>query len=198
MKWCREMFIIVGLGNPGKEYVNTRHNAGFMAIDSLADEFGIDVTTKKHKALIGKGTINGYKVVLAKPQTFMNLSGESVRELLDFYKVDETVELIIIYDDITLDVGGIRVRKNGSAGGHNGIKSIIAHVGHQDFRRIRVGIGEKPPKMDLADWVLGHFKKEDEENLKEGIDNAKKALKLLLEDEIDEAMNRFNRKVERK
>ena len=128
----------------------------------------------------------------------MNLSGESVRELLDFYKVDETSELIIIYDDITLDVGGIRVRKNGSAGGHNGIKSIIAHVGHQDFRKIRVGIGEKPAKMDLADWVLGHFKKEDEENLREGIDNAKKALKLLLEDEIDEAMNRFNRKVERK
>lgn len=192
------MFIIVGLGNPGREYINTRHNAGFMVVDSLADEFGIDVSTKKHKALIGKGIINGNKVVLAKPQTFMNLSGESVRELLDFYKVDETTELIIIYDDITLDVGGIRVRKNGSAGGHNGIKSIISHVGHQDFRRIRVGIGEKPSKMDLADWVLGHFKDEDKENLKEGIDNAKKALQLLLEDEIDDAMNRFNRKVERK
>ncbi len=191
------MFIIVGLGNPGKEYDNTRHNMGFRVIDRLSDKYGIDVTAKKHKALVGKGVIDGNKVVLAKPQTFMNLSGESVRELLDFYKVDETSELIIVYDDITLDVGNIRVRKNGSAGGHNGMKSIIAHVGHNEFMRVRVGIGEKPPKMDLADWVLGHFPKTDEEGVNEGTLKATEALLMLMDGKVDDAMNRFNRKVER-
>lgn len=191
------MFIIVGLGNPGKEYDNTRHNMGFKVIDRLSDKYGIDVTAKKHKALVGKGVIDGNKVVLAKPQTFMNLSGESVRELLDFYKVDETSELIIVYDDITLDVGNIRVRKNGSAGGHNGMKSIIAHVGHNEFMRVRVGIGEKPPKMDLADWVLGHFPKTDEEGVNEGTLKATEALLMLMDGKVDDAMNRFNRKVER-
>lgn len=191
------MFIIVGLGNPGKEYDNTRHNMGFRVIDRLSDKYGIDVTAKKHKALVGKGVIDGNKVVLAKPQTFMNLSGESVRELLDFYKVDETSELIIVYDDITLDVGNIRVRKNGSAGGHNGMKSIIAHVGHNEFMRVRVGIGEKPPKMDLADWVLGHFPKTDEEGVNEGTLKATEALLMLMDGRVDDAMNRFNRKVER-
>lgn len=191
------MIIIVGLGNPGKEYVMTRHNVGFMVIDALSEAYNIDVTTRKHKALMGKGTIEGHKVVLAKPQTFMNASGESVRELLDFYKPDEESELIIVYDDITLDVGSIRVRKAGSAGGHNGMKSIISHVGHQNFQRVRVGIGEKPPRMDLADWVLGHFPKEDTDNLEDAIKQAKEALLLIMDGETDEAMNRFNRKVER-
>lgn len=191
------MVIIVGLGNPGKQYEMTRHNAGFMAIDALSEKYGIDVTEKKHKAIIGKGVIDGQKVILAKPQTFMNSSGESVRELVDYYKPDIENELIIIFDDITLDVGGLRVRKKGSAGGHNGMKSIIAHLGDENFKRIRVGIGEKPPRMDLADWVLGHFKKEDIDPLKESLDNAINAVSMILAGETDEAMNKYNRKVTR-
>ncbi|MBP5454725.1 MAG: aminoacyl-tRNA hydrolase [Lachnospiraceae bacterium] len=189
------MVIIVGLGNPGKDYDMTRHNAGFMAIDALSKKYGIDVNEKKHKAKIGKGVIDGKKVILAKPQTFMNASGESVRELVDYYKPDIENELIIIYDDITLDVGGLRVRKKGSAGGHNGMKSIIAHLGSEDFKRIRVGIGEKPPRMDLADWVLGHFKKEDVDSLTESLENACDAVSMILADGTDEAMNKYNRKV---
>ena len=191
------MVIIVGLGNPGKEYEMTRHNAGFMAIDALSSKYGIDVSEKKHKAIIGKGVIDGKKAILAKPQTFMNNSGESVRELVDYYKPDVEDELIIIYDDITLDVGGLRVRKKGSAGGHNGMKSIIAHLGGNTFKRIRVGVGEKPPRMDLADWVLGHFKKEDIDSLKESLENATDAVSMILAGETDEAMNKYNRKVTR-
>ncbi len=191
------MIIIAGLGNPGKEYENTRHNAGFMTIDKLAESYGIDVSEKKHKALIGKGVIEGQKVILAKPQTFMNSSGESLRELTDYYKPDIATEVIVIYDDITLDVGSIRVRKHGSAGGHNGMKSIIAHLGTEEFARIRVGIGEKPPKTDLADWVLGHFSKEDKETLEEGLEDARDAALMLLNKEADEAMNKYNRKVDR-
>ena len=191
------MIIIAGLGNPGREYENTRHNAGFMTIDKLAKEYGIDVSEKKHKALIGKGVIEGQKVILAKPQTFMNSSGESLRELTDYYKPDIAAEVIVIYDDITLDVGSVRVRKHGSAGGHNGMKSIIAHLGTEEFQRIRVGIGEKPPKMDLADWVLGHFPKEDKEHLEDGLKDACDAVLLLINKEPDEAMNRYNRKVDR-
>lgn len=191
------MIIIAGLGNPGKDYVNTRHNVGFMTIDALASKYGIDVNEKKHKAIIGKGTINGQKVILAKPQTFMNLSGESLRELVDYYKPEVETQVIVVYDDITLDVGAIRVRKKGSAGGHNGMKSIIAHLGTQDFQRVRVGIGEKPPRMDLADWVLSRFSKEDltilEDSLKEAVD----AVTMLTEGGIDEAMNKYNRKVSR-
>lgn len=189
------MVIIVGLGNPGKDYEMTRHNAGFMAIDALSKKYGIDVNEKKYKAKIGKGVIDGKKVILAKPQTFMNASGESVRELVDYYKPDIENELIIIYDDITLDVGGLRVRKKGSAGGHNGMKSIIAHLGSEEFKRIRVGIGEKPSRMDLADWVLGHFKKEDIDALNESLENACDAVSMILSDETDEAMNKYNRKV---
>ena len=191
------MIIIAGLGNPGKDYAGTRHNAGFMTIDALASKYGIDVGEKKHKAIIGKGAIEGHKVILAKPQTFMNNSGESLRELVDYYKPDIETEVIVIYDDITLDVGGIRVRKKGSAGGHNGMKSIIAHLGTTDFQRVRVGIGEKPPRMDLADWVLGHFHKEDEEPLKDAIDEAMTAAVMLMNGDVDEAMNKYNRKVDR-
>lgn len=191
------MIIIAGLGNPGKDYAGTRHNAGFMTIDALASKYGIDVGEKKHKAIIGKGAIEGHKVILAKPQTFMNNSGESLRELVDYYKPDIETEVIVIYDDITLDVGAIRVRKKGSAGGHNGMKSIIAHLGTTDFQRVRVGIGEKPPRMDLADWVLGHFHKEDMEPLKDAIDEACAATLMIMNGEVDEAMNKYNRKVDR-
>lgn len=191
------MFIIAGLGNPGREYINTRHNIGFETIDAIAAKYNIDVSEKKHKGLIGKGVIEGNKVILVKPQTFMNLSGECLREVCDYYKVDPESEVIVIYDDITLDVGGIRVRKKGSAGGHNGMKSIIAHLGTEGFMRIRVGIGEKPARMDLADWVLGHFPESDKENLRSGINDAAEALLLLMRDEVDEAMNRYNRKVNR-
>lgn len=191
------MIIIAGLGNPGKEYENTRHNAGFMVIDELARLMNVDVTTYKHKALIGKGILEGQKVVLAKPQTFMNSSGESLRELFDYYKPDETDDIIVVYDDITLDVGSIRVRKSGSAGGHNGMKSIIAHLGSEAFPRVRVGIGEKPSRMDLKDWVLGHFSESDKENLKKAVSDAAEAVKMIINDQTDEAMNRFNRKVSR-
>lgn len=191
------MYIIAGLGNPGKDYDNTRHNIGFETIDALADKYGIDVREKKHKGLVGKGVIEGQKVVLVKPQTFMNLSGECIREVCDYYKVDTETELIIVYDDITLDVGGIRVRKKGSAGGHNGMKSIISHLGSEDFMRVRVGIGEKPSRMDLADWVLGHFPASDRENLTAAKKDAIEAINIIMSGNIDEAMNRYNRKVAR-
>ena len=145
------MYIIAGLGNPGKEYENTRHNIGFDVIDRLAEEENIAVMESKHKALIGKGYVAGQKVILAKPQTFMNLSGESIREIVDYYKVDDTAELIVISDDISLDVGQIRIRKKGSAGGHNGLKNIIKMLGHDTFIRVRMGVGEKPKNFDLAD-----------------------------------------------
>ena len=145
------MYIIVGLGNPGREYAGTRHNIGFDVIDRLAEEEHMNVLEKKHKAIIGKGYVAGQKVILAKPQTYMNLSGESIRELVDYYKVDETCELIVISDDISLEVGQIRIRKKGSAGGHNGLKNMIAHLGHDQFLRVKMGVGEKPEDYDLAD-----------------------------------------------
>ena len=188
------MFIIVGLGNPSKEYEETRHNAGFEVIDRIADKYNISVDTKKHRALIGKGIIGGQKVILAKPQTFMNLSGESVRSLLDYYKVDEEQEFIVIYDDISLDNGQIRIRAKGSAGGHNGIKNIIAHLGGQVFPRVKVGVGEKPSKYDLADYVLGHFSKEEQVLMDEGYAHAVHAVEMILEGDISAAMNEYNRK----
>ena len=189
------MFVIAGLGNPKKEYNNTRHNIGFDVIDAIADKYEISVTEKKHKALIGKGMMEGHKVLLVKPQTFMNLSGESLRAVVDYYNIDETSELIVISDDISLDVGQIRIRKKGSAGGHNGLKNIILHFGHQDFMRIKVGVGEKPKGYDLADYVLGHFTKEERQKEDEAIENVIEAVKLIFNDETDAAMNRFNTKV---
>ena len=192
------MFIIVGLGNPTPEYEGTRHNVGFEVIDALARKYNIDVDTKKHRAYIGKGMIEGQKVILAKPQTYMNLSGESVRSLLDYYKVDEEQELIVIYDDISLDVGQLRIRAKGSAGGHNGMKNIIAHLGSQVFPRIKVGVGEKPPKWDLADYVLGHFSKEEQEQMEEGYEHAVCAVKEIVTGNIEAAMNEYNRKKKEK
>ena len=188
------MFIIAGLGNPTKEYEGTRHNVGFDVIDRLADRYNIDVDTKKHLALIGKGMIAGQKVILAKPQTYMNLSGESIRSIVDYYKVDPETELLVIYDDISLDVGKLRIRAKGSAGGHNGIKNIIAHLGSQVFPRIKVGVGEKPPKYDLADYVLGHFSKEEQVLMDEGYDHAVNAVEMILSGDINGAMNEYNRK----
>lgn len=190
-----QMFIIAGLGNPGKQYENTRHNTGFSVIDVIAEAFDIAVLEKKHKAVIGKGYIDGQKVILAKPQTFMNLSGESIRELIDYYKVDETTELIVIYDDVSMDVGQLRIRKKGSAGGHNGIKNIIAHLGHDTFLRIKVGVGEKPKGYDLADYVLGHFTQDEQKIMRESAGQAARAVQLLVQGDVDKAMNDYNKKV---
>ena len=162
-------------------------------IDAIGEKYGIDVTTKKHKAFVGRGIIDGMRVILAKPQTYMNLSGESVREIADFYKI-EPENIIIIYDDISLDVGQLRIRKKGSAGGHNGIKNIIAHLGTQEFPRIKVGIGNKPEGWDLADYVLSKYSKAEQEALEEAADGVIGAVKLMLMDDIEAAMNRYNAK----
>ena len=191
------MKLIVGLGNPTKEYENTRHNIGFMAVDAIGQAYGITVNTLKHKALIGKGMIEAEKVILAKPVTYMNLSGEAVREISDYYKIPAE-DVIIIYDDTTLDVGFMRIRKKGSAGGHNGMKSIIAHLGTEDFPRVKIGIGEKHPGQDLADYVLSRFPKEDKEALAKVLDDTKKAIALMVWDDIGEAMNLYNKKKEKK
>ena len=192
------MFIIVGLGNPTKEYEGTRHNVGFEVIDRIADKYNISVTDRKSRAFCGKGIIAGQKVLLVKPQTYMNLSGESVRGLVDYYKIDEESELLVIFDDISLDVGQLRIRKKGSAGGHNGIKNIIAHLGSNVFNRIKVGVGEKPKEYDLADYVLGHFSKAEQEVMEDGYKDAIQAVELILQGDIDGAMNQFNKKVVRK
>lgn len=188
------MFVIVGLGNPGKKYENTRHNAGFLAIDALAEKYGININEKKHKALCGTGVIEGVKVLLVKPQTFMNLSGESVGEVLNFYKLDPEEDMLVIYDDISLAPGNIRIRKKGSAGGHNGIKSLIAHTGTQVFMRIKVGVGEKPSGWDLADYVLGHFSEEDHAKLKEAMPDIIGAAVMMSQGDVDQAMNNYNAK----
>lgn len=190
----QNMFIIAGLGNPERQYEGTRHNAGFDVIDRIAEKYNIAVDTKKHMAYIGKGIIQGQKVILAKPQTYMNSSGESIRSLVDYYKVDEENELLVVYDDISLDAGHLRIRAKGSAGGHNGIKSIIAHLGTQVFPRIKVGVGEKPKGYDLADYVLGYFSKAERELMYEGYVNAVRAAELIVSGQMDEAMNEFNRK----
>ena len=189
------MYIIVGLGNPGREYENTRHNVGFMTLDQLAKAGGIDILEKKHKALIGKGMIDGKKVVLAKPMTYMNLSGESVRELVDFYKIDETAELIIISDDVSLPPGQLRVRKKGSAGGHNGLKNIIQHLGHDQFIRLRMGVGEKPAAYDMKDYVLGHFTGDDKKLIDEAAKRGADCIRMIMEQGPDAAMNSFNASV---
>lgn len=188
------MYVIVGLGNPGTEYRNTRHNVGFNTIEILADKYNINADFVKHKAICGKGIIEGNKVLIAMPQTYMNLSGESVRQIVDYYKIDVTSELIVIYDDIYLDPGQLRIRKGGSAGGHNGMKNIIQHLGTDKFMRIRVGVGEKPKNFDLADYVLSHFSKEDGEKMEEGYINATKAVVSIMNDGIEAAMNVYNRK----
>ncbi|QDW73782.1 aminoacyl-tRNA hydrolase [Lachnospiraceae bacterium KGMB03038] len=189
------MFIIAGLGNPTLKYEGTRHNAGFDVIDVLADKYNISVDGRKARAYIGKGIIGGSKVILAKPQTYMNLSGESIRGLVDYYKIDAEQQLLVIYDDISLAPGQLRIRKKGSAGGHNGIKNIIAHLGTQIFPRIKMGVGEKPKEFDLADYVLSRFSKEERAQMEEGYEKAVNAVEMILQGEIEAAMNEYNRKV---
>ncbi|SHI64110.1 aminoacyl-tRNA hydrolase [Parasporobacterium paucivorans] len=186
------MHIIVGLGNPTTKYRGTRHNIGFEIIDRLADVHRISIDTGKHKALCGKGAIEGEKVVLAKPMTFMNLSGESVRALVDYYKIDVEKELIIIYDDINLEPGALRIRTKGSAGGHNGIKSIIAHLGTQNFARVRVGVGSNKSHADLADFVLSHFSPQEKIMMEESAGEAVRAVETIVAAGIEKAMNDFN------
>ena len=188
------MYIIVGLGNPTRQYEGTKHNVGFDTIDYLIDEYQIPSSGAGHKALFGKGMIAGQKVIVAKPMTYMNLSGESVRELVNYYKVDPESELIVVYDDISLAPGQIRIRKKGSAGGHNGIKNIIANLGTDRFMRVKVGVGEKPKNWDLADYVLSTFPKEDREKVEEAMDHAVEAVRMMLDGETEAAMNRYNRK----
>lgn len=190
------MYIIAGLGNPTSRYRGTRHNIGFEAIDYLSDAYDIPVDNKKHKALCGTGVIAGKKVILAKPQTFMNSSGESVRALIDFYKADAKKDLIVIYDDVHLGVGQLRIRKRGSAGGHNGIKSIIAHLGTEEFHRIRIGVGETPEQYGLIDYVLGRFSREDSCKMEDALFCVSKAVAVMLTDGADAAMNLYNQKVE--
>lgn len=187
------MYIIAGLGNPTKEYDKTRHNVGFSVIDVLADRYRIDVSERKHKALCGRGVIEGQKVVLMKPQTFMNLSGESIRAAVDFYKV-EPEDVIIIYDDISLEPGQLRIRLKGSAGGHNGIKNIIAHLGTQEFPRIKVGVGAKPPRMDLAAYVLSRFSQGEQKLMDDAFSEAAGAAVMMMTDGADRAMNHYNTK----
>lgn len=165
---------------------------GFRVLEKLAAKENISVLEKRHKAIIGKGMIAGEKCILAKPQTYMNLSGESVRELVNFYKVDEKAELIIISDDISLEPGQIRIRKKGSAGGHNGLKNIIANLGHDSFIRVKMGVGEKPAGWDLADYVLGRFSSKDREAVDEAADRAADAIRMIIAEGADAAMNRYN------
>ena len=189
------MYIVAGLGNPRTQYARTRHNAGFSCIDELADKYNISVDTAKHKGLIGKGVIEGEKVLLVKPMTYMNNSGECIREVMDYYKADID-DLIVIFDDISLEPGRLRLRPKGSAGGHNGIKSIIAHLGSDKFKRIKYGVGDKPKGWDLADYVLGRFGKEDRKLVDEAQERACKAVELILSDGPDAAMNEYNKKLE--
>ena len=185
-------FIVVGLGNPGNKYTLTRHNSGFLCLDMLSQKFNFKIDRLKYKSLLCDTTINGHRCIVMKPQTFMNNSGEAVRECANFYKI-KSENVIVIYDDISLDVGKLRIRRKGTDGGHNGIKSIIYHLNSDNFPRIKVGCGKKPhPDYDLAGWVLSEFKKDEQKALEPALENACKALELLLDNQIDKAMNLYN------
>ena len=186
------MYIIAGLGNPTKKYEHTRHNMGFDVIDKLVSRHGIKMRRSRFTALTGKGEINGEQVLLVKPQTFMNLSGNAVGRILQYYKADCEKDLIVIYDDTDLDVGRIRIKSHGSAGGHNGMKSIIAALGSEAFVRIRIGIGKKEPDSDMVEHVLGRFSGEEQTLIDEAQDRAASAVETILSEGIDRAMNRFN------
>lgn len=184
-------YLIVGLGNPGKQYEHTRHNAGFDALDDCADHWGISVVRSKFDALTGTGSVGGTKVMLMKPQTFMNLSGQAVKKAVDFYKLPPE-RVIVLFDDISLEPGKLRLRKTGSAGGHNGIKSIIAAIG-QDFPRVKIGVGKKPhPDYDLADWVLSRFSSDDEKAIAARYQDIAAALELMMNDQFELAQSRYN------
>jgi len=185
------LYIIIGLGNPGKEYENTRHNTGFITIDKLADKYNIDISKEKHKALIGTGNIEGEKVVLVKPQTYMNLSGEAARLVLDFYKED-VKNVIAIFDDLDLPVGTIRIKERGSAGTHNGVKSLVKELGSEQFKRVKVGIGNEEAKGDLINFVLGRFSGEELIEIEKSTDKAVDAVITIVKDGIVKAMNDYN------
>ena len=189
------MKIIFGLGNYGTKYAGTRHNMGFDTVTRLSDTLGIKLDTKRFKGLCGFGFIGSEKVVLVQPQTYMNLSGECVRAVLDFFKLTNK-DIIVVYDDVSLEPGQLRLRKKGSAGGHNGIKSVIAHLGTEEFDRVKVGVGAKPEGWDLADYVLGRFPKEEEPLIRDAIREAAKACESIIVDGMDSAMNVYNRKKE--
>lgn len=184
------MKLIVGLGNPGRKYEATRHNAGFIALDLIADKFNIDIDKEKMKALVGEGNIRGEKVILVKPQTFMNLSGEAVGAVARWYKI-EPEDILVIYDDMDLDLGRIRIRKKGSAGGHNGIKSLIQHLGTEEFPRIKIGIG-RPAEKGTIDYVLGVFPQGDIPELEKALDLTVNALEDIMKNDIDAAMRNYN------
>ena len=185
------MYVVVGLGNPGKQYDKTRHNVGFDVIDILAEEYGISVSKIKHKALIGEGRVGTEKVLLVKPQTYMNLSGETLIDIYNYYKVDME-NIIVIYDDIDLDVGKIRIRKKGSGGTHNGMRSITKCLGSTDFPRVRVGVSKPRPGQDLADFVLSRFRKEEADDVQLGLEKAAKSVDVMIRENIDLAMNKYN------
>ncbi|MDE5973505.1 MAG: aminoacyl-tRNA hydrolase [Eubacterium sp.] len=185
-------YIVAGLGNPGAKYEMTRHNAGFLAMDLLAINKNIDIKRLKHHSLVADAQIGGKRCLIMKPQTMMNNSGEAIGEAARFYKIPPE-NVIVVYDDISLDVGQTRIRRKGSAGGHNGIKSIIAHLGSENFPRVKVGVGKKPtPEYDLVNWVLGRFPKEQEKDLKTALENSVSALELVVSGDIDKAMNLYN------
>ena len=186
------MYIIAGLGNPTKQYENTRHNAGFCVIDYLSEKYNIPVKQAGYKALYGSGYMEGQKVILLKPQTFMNLSGEAVRDAAEFYKI-KPENIIVIFDDISLDPGKVRIRRKGSDGGQNGMKNIIYHMKSDAIPRIKIGIGAKPnPEYDLADWVLSRFTKDEAEKIKAAAEKAATALEFMVEGDIDGAMSKVN------
>ena len=184
------MKLIVGLGNPGKEYENTRHNTGFMVMDRLADVFNVSISNSKFKGEYVKFKYKGEDVIFLKPLKYMNLSGDSVIQIMKYFKID-VEDLVVIYDDLDMPVGKLRLRESGSAGGHNGIKSIIAQVKTQSFKRIRVGI-DRHPHIKVVDYVLGHFTKEEQPLIDEGVENAVKAVELYLDKDFTAAMNAFN------
>ena len=189
------MYMVAGLGNPGRQYEGTRHNCGFEALDVLMKKYSVTLTETKCHAFYGKCMIEGQKTLLVKPQTYMNLSGTAIQGLTDFYKIDTANELIVICDDINLAPGLLRVRPKGSAGGHNGLKDIISKIGSEDFIRIRVGVGEKPAGWDLADHVLGHFSAEDEKLMEESRQRAAEAVEMIISGEpVDKVMSKYNTK----
>ena len=185
--------LIVGLGNPGAEYADTRHNAGFLCVDRIAEAAGARIDRAKFHALVGEGRIGGARVLLMKPQTYMNNSGVAVAEAATFYKIPAE-NIIVIHDEISFAAGLFRIRRKGSAGGHNGIKSIIAHIGSDGFPRLKIGVGQKPtPEYDLAAWVLGKLSREDKENLAKRYPDVVSSVELMVAGKIDEAMNRYSK-----
>ncbi len=185
------MYLIVGLGNPEEEYSKTRHNMGFNTINKLAKQYNIEINKSKFKSLYGNGIIEKEKVILLKPQTYMNLSGTAIKEVMDFYKINKE-ELIIIYDDIDIEPGIIKIRKKGGPGTHNGMKSVVNEIKTQDFTRVRVGIGMPSNKSDLINYVIGKISKDDIEKLEDGTTKAKDALIEIIKNGVDTAMNKFN------